>query len=307
MPVLSFPCAIHRLGNDSRPMRRRVWIKGHDLRSLALTATRQLGVAHHQCDYALTSPGADTTRRAFLEIAHPDGDVLVGPMAAPLPTAAMEGKAFTLDALLGVTGFAGLGSDDPPSEERRDDPRRHLVVVTYSPICERHPFPPARQPRETDAQYQQRYDAAERVRIERSSQQGLHLVRYDVPPEDWTAQDIEALMVVAYQVLPTNEPRWRESGAITQAKFVNPQHGGVTLAHCLQVGRGDYIAHLRLPAFPTFALADWLAHRHCDIHLRQPVMRLELIAQGWRHIEHLDRSKGPRRAEESLAGWCAAS
>jgi hypothetical protein len=304
MPVLSFPCAIHRPGNGSRPVRRRVWIKGHDLRSLALTATRQLGVAHHQCDYAITSPGTGATRRALLEIAHPDGDALVGPMAAPLPTAAMEGKAFTLDALLDVAGFAGLGSDCPPCGS--EDPRWHLVIVTYSQIHERHPFPPARQPQETDAQYQPRYDTAERIRIERSSQQGIHLVRYDVPPEDWTAQDLEALMVVAYQLLPTSEPRWRESGAITQAKFVNPPHERVTLAYCLQVGRGDYIAHLRLPAFPTLALADWLAYRHCEINLRQPVMRLEFISRGWRHIEHVDRREGRSRAEQSLAGWVAA-
>jgi hypothetical protein len=303
MPVLSFPCTIHCLGTGSRPARRRVWIKGHDLRSLALVATKQLGVTHHQCDYALTVPGVGSARRALLEITHPDGDALVGPIAAPMPTAAMEGKMFTLDALLGELGFSGLGSDYPPSDS--DGPRRHLAMVTYSPLHERHPFPPVRQPRETDTQYRQRYDDAERIRIERASQQGVHLVRYDVPPEDWTAQDIEALMVVAYQLLPESEPRWRESGAITQAKFVNHESGRVTLAYSLQIGRGDYIAHLRLPAFPTLALAEWLASRHCDINLRQPVMRLELIARGWRHIERIDRGETRRRAEEqSLAGWC---
>lgn len=68
MPVLSFPCTIHRLGNGSAQARRRVWIEGHDVRTLALAATKQLGVSHHQCDYALVSPETTTAKRAFLEI-----------------------------------------------------------------------------------------------------------------------------------------------------------------------------------------------------------------------------------------------
>jgi len=295
MPVLSFPCAIHRLGNGPRTTSCRTWIKGHDLRTLALAATKQLGATHSQCEYALVSPET-STKKAFLEIAHADGDVLVGPMAAPLPTPTMlENGPFTLEALVNVLGFAELddGALIPPGNEH---PRQHIVIVTYAPLCERYPFPPVRQEGETDAQYQRRYDAAERMRIERTSQQGIHLVRYDVPPEEWTAQDLEALMVVAYQLLPTSEPRWRESGAITQGKFVNPYNGRVTLAYCLQVGRGDYVAHLRLPLFPMLALAEWLTYRHCDINLRHPVMRLELIARGWRSIDRLTVRQAPTQA-----------
>jgi hypothetical protein len=162
-----------------------VWVKGHDLRTLALAATKQLGASHHQCDYALVSPETATTRRAFLEITHPDDDALVGPMAAPLPTPAIQDKAFTLDALDRALGFARLGDSLRPVDN--DDPRRLLAIVTYSPLHERHPCPPAQQPHETTAQYKQRYDAAERHHMDRTSQQGLHLVRYDVPPEEWTA------------------------------------------------------------------------------------------------------------------------
>ena len=88
MPVLSFPCVIHRLDSGPRstsPTSQRVWIKGHDLRTLALAATKQLGATHQQCEYALVSPETCSTR-SLLEIAHADGDVLVGPIAAPLPT-----------------------------------------------------------------------------------------------------------------------------------------------------------------------------------------------------------------------------
>jgi hypothetical protein len=34
--------------------------------------------------------------------------------------------------------------------------------------------------------------------------------------------------------------------------------------------------------FPTRALAEWLAGRRCDISLRHPVMKLELMQRGWR-------------------------
>src|SRR6266498_5411986 len=130
MPVLSFPCAIHRLGNVPRTASRRAWIKGHDLRTLALAATKQLGATHAQCEYALVSPET-TTKKAFLEIAHADGDVLVGPMAAPLPTPAMLANGpFTLDALVNVLGFAEL--DDALIPSGSEAPQQHIVIVTYA-------------------------------------------------------------------------------------------------------------------------------------------------------------------------------
>jgi len=310
MPVLSFPCVIHRLGNGSRPARRRVWIKGHDLWTLALAATRQLGATPDQCRYALVSPETKAaTASAFLEVAYADSDALVGPMAGPLPPPAMPKDCqLSLDTLLAVLGFdqpgggnfAGSGSG---SESDSDSHclRQYTVIVTYSPIWQRHPFPPVRQDNETDAQYGQRFDAAEQIRIERTRHQGIHLVRYDTPSKTWTAHDLEMLMVMAYRLLPTNEPRWRESGAITQAKFVNPREGHrVTLAYCLQVGRGDYVAHLRLPAFPMHALAEWLASRHFDINLRHPVMKLELVARGWRCVDGPRVGQGRRSTDDEL-------
>jgi len=136
--------------------------------------------------------------------------------------------------------------------------------------------------------------------------QGIHVVSYDIPPKDWTAHDLDMLMVLAHRLLPTTEPRWRESGAIRQGKFVNPRGREVTIAPCLQVGRGDYIAHLRLPAFPTLALADWLASRHYDINLRHPVIKLELVARGWRPAGRLSARPTVREIEERLTGCLTA-
>jgi len=299
MPVLSFPCVIHRLGNGPRPVRRRVWIKGHDLRALGLAATAQLGTTEDQCKYGMVVPETAKTS-VFLEVAHREGDALVGPMAGPLPppTMAMEYRV-SLDALVAMLGLALPDGDI--SGRGADCCGRYIVIVTYSPIWQRNPFPPIRQENETDAKFQERFDAAERIRLERTRHQGIHVIAYDVPSQEWTAHDLEMLMVLAYRLLPTNEPRWRESGAITQAKFVNPREGRrVTIAPCLQVGRGDYVAHLRLPEFPTLAVAEWLATRHYDINLRHPVMKLELVGRGWRCIDDPAVRQARCRPDESL-------
>jgi len=303
MPVLSFPCVIHRLENRPRPANRRVWVKGHDFRTLAFAATAQLGATPDRCEYTLVSPGVGPPS-AFLEVTHANGDALLGPMASPLPTPALRDRRLSLKALIEALGLEEPSGGLADRDCEPDRGSRYQVIVTYTPICERDPFPPVRQERETDAQYKQRFDAAERTRIERARQQGMHVVFYDVPPKDWTAPDLEMLMVLAYQRLPTNEPRWRESGTITQAKFVNPhERHRVTLAYCLQVGRGDFVAHLRLPAFPKLAIADWLESRHFELNLRHPVMRTELVSRGWRCVERLSAAKQPqRRTNDTLTG-----
>jgi hypothetical protein len=282
MPVLSFPCTLHRFGSGSQPERRRVWIKGHNLRSLAVAATTQLGVTPERCEYALVRSDGGV-KSAWLEVTHADGDALVGPFAGPLPPSTMSReRTFSLDALLALLGFDST-SDHHLEHDDTAHPRDYLVVVAYSPISHQQPFPPVRQPREDDRRYAERRRVAENTRIERSRLQGFHLVSYDVAPKDWTAHDIDMLLMLAYGLLPTTEPRWRESGAITQAKFANPRDGHrVTIAHALQIARGDYIAYLQLPTFPTTALAEWLSSRHCEINLRHPVMKLELVARGWR-------------------------
>jgi hypothetical protein len=157
MPILSFPCVIHRLGDASHPIHRRIWIKGHDFRTLALAATAQLGAPHDACEYTLVSRES-IPKSTFLEVAHATGRAIVGAMAAPLPT---------------------------------------------------------------------------------------------------------------------DEPRWRESGIIRPSKCVNPRDGRITIAPCLQVARGDYVAHFRLPALPTRALAEWLASRNYDINTNMATIMLQ--------------------------------
>jgi hypothetical protein len=91
------------------------------------------------------------------------------------------------------------------------------------------------------------------------------------PPKAWEARDLERLMGLAYALLPTMEPRWRDAGTIRQDTIAAGRGGRTpTLQYCLEVARGDYAAFLRLPVFPTLALAEWLAHRHCEINLCNP-------------------------------------
>jgi len=297
MPVLSFPCTIHPSPDGSGLTHRRVWIKGHDLRALALAATAQLGVTEDQCEYGVVLPETANSH-VFLEISHLNGDALVGPMAGPLPPSTMPlDEHFPLDALIVHLGLETLDGAAPGRHGER--PGRYTVVVTYLPIWQRQPFPPDRQARESDAAYQERF---ERIRIERSSRQGIHVVAYDRPAQEWTAHDFERLFVLMYRLLPTDEPRWRESGAIRQAKFVDPGEGRrVTIAPCLQLARGEYVAHLRLPAFPARALADWLATRHYDINLRHPLIKLELVSRGWRSVDDGRIPAATTRSDDSTA------
>ncbi len=67
---------------------------------------------------------------------------------------------------------------------------------------------------------------------------------------------------------------------ITQETFAAGRGGRTqTLRYCLEVARGDYTAYLRLPLFPTLALAEWLGGRRCEINLCQPVMKIDALAQ----------------------------
>jgi hypothetical protein len=56
------------------------------------------------------------------------------------------------------------------------------VLVTYAGLFAEMAYPPARQAKESDAQYAARCGSAERVRLERARHEGIHVVRYDVPP-----------------------------------------------------------------------------------------------------------------------------
>lgn len=304
VPVLSFPCAVHRLDPSSRPVTRRVWVKGHDFRALAIAATEQLGATPERCQYSLISPDTrQGPRSSLLEVTpvggQDDADALLGPMASPLPTELLIDRRFALEELIELLGFerplhdASLGDsgslDDVAETAAMScgldrSCRQYQVIVTYSPICNWEPRLPKRRLREVDVRYSQRIDAAERVWIDRARYQGIYLLAYDVPPCEWRAEDLEKLLRVAYGFLPVTEPHWRESGSIITADFVNrfdlrdrrsrhPQPLTVVTAPCLRVGRGDYVAHVRLPAFPVLALADWIGSRDCDINLRHPMSR----------------------------------
>ncbi len=131
---------------------------------------------------------------------------------------------------------------------------------------------PVHEPRESDAAYRARCAAAEYVIIERASHQGFHAIHYHVPPCDWTAPDLAAVIELVYQHLPTCEPPWSESGWISQR--TRGLNGPLSAPACsVHVARGDYVASVRLPAFPMLALADWLGDRRWDIELYHPIRR----------------------------------
>jgi hypothetical protein len=192
MPVLAFPCAIHRLDSNSRPTTRRVWVKGHDFRTLALAATEQLGSMPDGCRYSLISP--DTKHgptSALLEITPADGeddaDALLAPMGSPLPTESLLDRRFSLDELIALLGLEQPVSDAGPEDPGRVEEvktaesncasdrscRQYQVIVTYSPICNWEPRPSTRQLRGVDIRYSQRIDAAERIWIDRARYQGI--------------------------------------------------------------------------------------------------------------------------------------
>ena len=101
------------------------------------------------------------------------------------------------------------------------------------------------------------------------------MVHYPVAPTRWKADDLERLLALAYRLLPTREPQWRDSGAILQEPFgTNDGRRTPTIQYCLHVARGDYAAYLRLPTFPTRALVEWLSSRSCQILLDHPVVKL---------------------------------
>jgi hypothetical protein len=272
MPVLSFPCVVTARDGATPTGSRRIWIKGHDLAALALAATEQLGTSSDACGYLLFSPKVPHPAGVFLEVVHDGCSALVGPMAGPTPPAVLDHeRGYSLPDLLTQVG---LGPE-------RDDAQAHLypVIVTYSGIFRDETNPPRRKSRESDQRYRERCAAAEGVRLERACHEGVHVVRYDREPADWNVRDLECLMALAYQRLPTREPRWRESGAIVQEPVGTGDEASTpALRYCVHIARGDYAAYLRLPEFPLLALAEWLATRRCEILLDQPVVRTEALA-----------------------------
>jgi hypothetical protein len=265
MPRLSVHCVTTQHDGRTQLSRRDTWIEAHDFRQLALAATAQLRMSPDRCEYKLFAPDVG---KAFvgvlLEVMQDGLSVLVGPMGGPAVPEALAGEqSCSFDALMVHTGF------DPDAEARG----LHPVTVCYAGCFGHVLSPPERQPKESGAHYRVRLASVERVRLERGRHEGFHALRYQVPVHQWRPEDLEALLEAAYALLPSCEPRWRESGTIT----CEPSPAGEATAgvvRCgLEVQRGDYVAHLCLPAFPVAALVGWLAYRRCEISLRHPMVR----------------------------------
>lgn len=279
MPVLSFPCTlVPRDASEKRTPFQQWWIKGFDLRELALAATKLLKSVPNECGYALYAKTAEDTKAAtaqvYLEVVrtNPHISAIVGPMAGPQPPAILSAeRCYTLEELVAHVQIAD-GSDAEGA---------YAVIVKHAGIFTNAAYvPPHRKKGESDEAYQKRAEPIEQSRRELAQHEGIHTIHYDVPPDLWRARDLDMLMALLYRLLPTHEPRWREVGAVTQETFAGEYTGREpAYQYCLQVARGEYIAHLRLPHFPTSALADWLRTRKCDINLCHPVVSVEAMSR----------------------------
>lgn len=289
MPPLSVHCVVTHHDGLVQRSRRATWIEASDFPRLVLAATAQLRLPPHRCEYKLFAPDVG---KAFvgilLEVVHDEFSALVGPMGGPAVPAALAGeRTCTFDDLILSAGF------DAEAPGRGIYP----VTVVYADFLGTGflasgesvaGFPGlARGPRESGADYRMRCVAAERVRLERGRHEGFHALRYDVPAALWRAEDLEALIARACALLPAHEPRWRESGIITHEPTFSTEPPGATAgdtqpraSRCvLEVQRGDFVAHLCLPAFPVSALADWLGRRPCEINLRQPMGKRPVLVR----------------------------
>jgi hypothetical protein len=268
MPVLSFHCVITDHHGPTESRHRQLWIKSHDFRGLAVAAAEQLAVSPAQCQYMLLSPHAGSAEACtLLKAVHAGASALVGPMGGPaIPGMLSVERAYSLNDLLERVGCG-------PDAERQG---LYTVRVAYAGPLAHAAWPPVRETGEPVAQYRTRCVAAELVRLERARQEGFHVIRYEVPPTQWRAEHLEDLLGRAYRLLPIKEPRWHESGAIRQEKSGGSDAGRApSLRYTLEVARGDFVACLRLPAFPVRALADWLKGRDCEINLCHPMVKLQ--------------------------------
>jgi hypothetical protein len=289
MPVLSVRCVVTEHDGHKALSRRDAWITGHDFRSLALAAAAQLRVPPERCEYKLFSPDVG---RAFvgvlLEVLHEGLSALVGPMAGPaVPPSLADEQSCSLEELIAQTGFGANG------EGRGIYP----VTVTYAGLLGHAAGPLAREPRESDLGYRTRCATASRARLERSRHEGFHTIRYSVPAADWQARDLEALLGLVDALLPAPEPRWRESGTITQETESMEGVPGPDAArsrptrYALEMARGDFVAHLRLPGFPVHALVEWLSSRRCEINLCHPIRRAPTASPTHSNVQEMSDAR----------------
>jgi hypothetical protein len=82
-----------------------------------LAVTEQLGITSDQCTYTLVVPStAQAKTHGFLEVAHADGDALVGPMFdLRLSPSFSEDRRYTLDELLTCLGFGDVTTAARPA------------------------------------------------------------------------------------------------------------------------------------------------------------------------------------------------
>jgi hypothetical protein len=268
MPRLSFRCVVTHHDGSSLHSRRDTWIDAHDFRELALAATAELQVPPGCCEYKLFVPDVG---KAFvgvlLEVMHEGVSALVGPMGGPAVPAALTGEeTCTFGELIASTGF---------DAEARDRGIYPVTVVYAGLLADESECPPPRAGQESAATYRARCASALRLRLARGRLEGFHALPYAVAPAEWRAEDLEALLGRVHALLPEGEPPWRESGTIRHVPPLLPPgetpEAGDTIRCALEVQRGDFVGHLRLPAFPVSALADWLACRPCEISLCHPM------------------------------------
>jgi len=161
------------------------------------------------------------------------------------------------------------------------------VTVRFAGIWHQEPTSvamPVREPRESAAAFRARCDVVEQRRIARSRHEGLHVASYPLPMGQWRAHDLDRVMGLAYSLLPSSEPRWRQSGTIVRRPLRDGEPGArrrrgrspwPPCISSLEVGRGEYVSSLWLPGFPARAMVDWLGRRPCEISLCHAVDLLE--------------------------------
>jgi hypothetical protein len=256
--AVSFRCAVTRIDGE-HVVRRKCWIEGHDVSSLAASASALLGSDALQCSYLLTAVGPPGS--TFLEVTSSSSEALVGPMAGPTPPEPSE-HAHALPQFLEHLGLV----HDPAIRLDLGGPGRLLVVIRYASFWYRRDGPRHPAPGETRTTYERRRRQEDETRLDHARHEGFHVLRYARSPARWGVDDLEHVLRLAYEVLPAARSGWREVGCLTRAE--RKANGDVS---SLVVERGDYTATIRLPMFPARAILKWLEARACQIELRHPV------------------------------------
>lgn len=263
VPAISFRCAVTQI-HDEHVVRHKRWIVGHDVSSLAVSASALLRCEPLQCTYLLSTVGPPGC--TFLEVTSSSGEALVGPMAGPTPPQTSE-HSQSLPQLLEQVGLL----HDPLTCLDVGGPGGLLVVVSYASFLDRRAGTKHPLPGETRTTYEGRRRQEEEARLDSARHEGFHVLPNALSPARWNVEHLEHVLRSAYRVLPTGGPEWREVGLLTRTERAS---GRVT--YSLVVERGDYAATIRLPTFPARAVLGWLEARACQLDLRQPVSPLRI-------------------------------